>query len=144
MEITPGPYLNSAVLCERVLQEQDGTASLIRIVDRIIVFASGPDEAIAPQPVGLFAFLNFRSGKARGSHYVVIQQERPSGVRQPETKLSVLFEGEDRGVNLIVSLNVVADEEGLHWFDIGLDEMFVTRVPLRVVHQRTTLGSGPA
>lgn len=144
MEIAPGPYLNSAVLCEKVLQEQDGVASLIRIVDRLLVSASGPEGAIAAQPVSLVAFINLKSGDARGSHDVVIQQESPSGIRQQEVRLSVLFEGEDRGVNLVMGINFIATEEGLHWFDIGLDETFVTRIPLRVVHQRATLGSGPA
>ena len=143
MKIAPGPYLNSAVLCERVLQEQDGVASLIRIVDRLIVSGSGPEGAIVAQPINLAAFINFKSGDARGSHDVVIQQESPSGIRQPEARLSVLFEGEDRGVNLVMGINFVPTEEGLHWFDIGLDETFVTRIPLRVVHQRTALGSGP-
>lgn len=144
MEIGPGPYLNSAVLCERVLQEQDGVPSLIRIVDRLVVSGTVSETAFASQPINLVAFINFKSGKARGSHNVIIQQESPSGIRQPEARLSVLFEGEDRGINLVMGVNLVATEEGLHWFDIGLDETFVTRIPLRVVHQQATLGSGPA
>jgi hypothetical protein len=29
-----GPYLNAALLCEKVLQERDGVLSIIRIIDR--------------------------------------------------------------------------------------------------------------
>lgn len=142
MEKGPGPHLATAVLCERVLEEKTGVLSLIRIVDRI-VWSAG--EADLPSPsINLVACISFKAGDARGSHDVVIQQETPSGIRQPETRLSALFEGEDRGVNVIVGINLAGLEEGLHWFDIGLDAKFVTRIPLRVVHQRVALGEEPS
>ena len=37
-----GPFLQSALICEKVLQEQDGVLSAIRIIDRIY-FVIGPD-----------------------------------------------------------------------------------------------------
>jgi len=31
----PGPYVSTAVFCEKALQEVDGVTSLIRVIDRI-------------------------------------------------------------------------------------------------------------
>jgi hypothetical protein len=38
---TEGPYLAAAVFCEKVLQEKDSVYTLVRIVDRLIMHATG-------------------------------------------------------------------------------------------------------
>ncbi|MGH9740926.1 MAG: hypothetical protein ACRD51_01105, partial [Candidatus Acidiferrum sp.] len=38
-----GPYLQMACFCEKVLNEKDGVLSIIRVIDRLTVNASGPD-----------------------------------------------------------------------------------------------------
>jgi hypothetical protein len=50
-------------------------------------------------------------------------------------KAPVLFEGEDRGVNLIVNAAFEPDQEGLYWFDVFFEEDRVTRIPLRAIYQ---------
>ena len=62
--------------------------------------------------------------------------ETPSGLKLPDQLLPVLFEGDDRGVNLIIAFNMVIDQEGVYWFDVMLDERLLTRVPLRILYQR--------
>jgi hypothetical protein len=42
-----GPYLQMAVFCDRVLQEKGGVISIIRVVDRLIITATGPDDRSA-------------------------------------------------------------------------------------------------
>ena len=42
MEST-GPFIAAAVICENVLNEQDGVLSVIRIIDRLIQQAVGPE-----------------------------------------------------------------------------------------------------
>jgi hypothetical protein len=54
----------------------------------------------------------------------------------PEQLIPVLFEGEDRGANLILALNMVVDQEGVYWFNILLEEELITRIPLRILYQR--------
>jgi hypothetical protein len=136
------PYLAAAFFCERVLQEQDGVLSAIRVVDRFIQRAQGPSapEDMPVFSVALTAFLSFKSGAARGRSTIHLRQESPSGVRGPELSLPVLFEGEDRGANLVLDINFQADQEGLYWFDVLLDDLLVTRMPLRVLYQRITTG----
>src|ERR1700730_425082 len=98
-----GPYLVAALHCERVLQEKDETISVIRMVDRIVVTvnALGSPETIPPTSVNLNALISLKSGSARGRGTVKWRVETPSGLKLPDQLLPVLFEGDDRGVNLI-------------------------------------------
>jgi uncharacterized protein DUF6941 len=137
-----GPYLALAVLCERVLKEQDGVISVIRIVDRITLALSGqklPAEMpVATMPLTLV--LGFKSGLARGAYTVRVQVVNPSHETANIVELPMLFEGEDRGAQ--VSLNFgfqVGPEEGLYWFEVYLHDALITKVPLRVVFQRLSV-----
>jgi len=133
-----GPYLVAALLCEKVLQEKDETISIIRMIDRITlsVNALGSSETIPSTTLNLNALISLKSGSARGRGIVKLRVETPSGLKLPDQLLPVLFEGDDRGVNLIVAFNMVIDQEGVYWFNVLLDERFLTRVPLRILYQR--------
>ncbi len=116
-----GPYLNAAVICEKVLQEKDETLSVIRMIDRfnVTVSALGSPENLPPIPLNLTVLISLKSGKARGRSTVKLRIESPSGLKLPDQLLPVLFEGEDRGVNLVMNLNLVIDQEGVYWFDVS-------------------------
>lgn len=139
-----GPHLAAAFLCEKVLQEKDGVVSAIRIVDRIIVTASGaqPPGQMPKVNLTLTALIVFKSGNAKGSRTVKIRPVMPSGRALEEVLLPMFLEGEDRGVNLIANIGLAASEEGLYWLDVFCDDDFVTRIPLRLVYQRLGRGSG--
>lgn len=139
-----GPYLSTAVLCEKVLAEKDGVVSLIRIIDRLIVTASGPEppEKMPPMSFTTTAFLSFKSGFAKGSNTVKLLLRDPSSNQVgPETLLPVFLEGDERGTNTTLNVTLQLKEEGLYWFDVLLGDRLVTRIPLRVVYQRLRLGT---
>ncbi len=133
-----GPYLAAAILCERVLQEKDETISIIRMVDRLAVTVNASDspETMPPTAVNINALISLKSGSARGRATVKWRTETPSGLKLPDQLFPVLFEGEDRGVNLIINLNMIAEQEGVYWFSVLLDDQFLTRIPLRILYQR--------
>ena len=137
-----GPYLSVAVLCERVLQEQDGVPSIIRIVDRLIVSpgANAP-EKMPPITVTTTAFLSFKAGTAQGQLTAKLTIESPSGNESVLGTFPLLFEGNDRGVNLVFNLNLQIQEQGLYWIGVYLEEELKTRVPLRILYQRIGVGS---
>ncbi|OFV91455.1 MAG: hypothetical protein A3G76_15610 [Acidobacteria bacterium RIFCSPLOWO2_12_FULL_65_11] len=132
-----GPYVAAAVFCEKVLQERDGVASLIRIIDRTTVTALGKDAPEDPSvTLEQTLFLSFKAGFARGKMTVAIQPVSPSGQRLPAVTTDVLFEGDDRGVNLVFQMKLEAKEDGLYWFDVSVEQQLITRVPYRVLYQR--------
>ncbi len=137
-----GPYLVVAALCEKVLQEASGVLSLIRIVDRMTISTQGvgAPEEMPPGTVSITAVISLKSGQARGSDSVMIRLERPSGVKTQIGTFPVFFEGEDRGSNIIFDLALFVEEQGLYWFDVLIGDRLLTRMPLRIVYQRLTVG----
>jgi hypothetical protein len=131
-----GPYVGTAVFCDRVLQERDGVLSLIRIVDRFTVpVAPGQESA----PIQVFAAIMLKAGFIRGQYKLTIRHRPPSGTVAPDLVIPVLFEGEDRGVGINAQMNLGGLEEGLHWFDLILEGQRLTSMPLRVIHQPAVL-----
>lgn len=132
-----GPYLAMAVICEKVLQEQDGVQSLIRIVDRFFHRPTvQPGQPMPPAILNFALVITFKAGEARGRQDLKVILEEPSGLTgQMQVTHPVLFEGLDRGVTLAMNLTSQFDKEGLYWFRILLDDREVTRVPLRLVYE---------
>jgi len=128
-----------ATFCDRVLQEADGTLSLIRVFDRYTITATGgasPAELPASR-IALTLVVALKAGDARGRYTLRVRPEQPSGLRGEAQLFDVTFEGPERGVQLIVNLTIEA-VEGLHWFDVLLDDTELTRIPLRILYQRRT------
>jgi hypothetical protein len=138
-----GPYIQIAVLCEKVLQENTGHMSLIRITDQLQI--AGVNKDMQPMPVMLYAVVAFKAGFAHGKFRVKIVGTTPSKTEFVASEQATYFEGEDRGVNVVFVLNMVLPEEGVFWFDVLLEGTFVTRVPLRITYQQISVppGFGP-
>lgn len=140
-----GPYVATAVFCERAIQERDGVLSLIRMIDKITNALAGPSPAVPnempPVPVNLTLVVVLKPGGARGRYTVKVRPEAPSGQRLPEVEAPVSFSGApDAGANLLFNVNMIATEEGLYWFDVLLDEQLLTRTPLRIEYSPRRTG----
>jgi len=149
MPIHEGPYLSAALLCDRVLEEKDGTKSAIRVIDRLThnVFEPNPPANMEPFDHKLTLFIRFKSGHARGIYSLKMNFVTPAGESSART-VNVNFEGEeDRGVDIIAPMQMRIEMQGIYWVEIFLGDDFMTRIPLRVVYipqitQQTPLG-GP-
>ena len=129
----PRPYVTAALLCERVLQEKDESLTVVRIIDKIQyrVLGNALPEGTKPL-ISLQGLVGIKSGSAVGNHTIKIIGEKPSGERKDVYSVSVEFLGKDHGRNLIMSLNIGIDENGLYWFDVLFDDEVLTRIPLIV------------
>lgn len=129
------PFIQIATICQMPLQEVNGFLSVMRIVDRLPL--TGFTDEMRPQPLNqLFLVVVMKSGAMRGSYKWSIVAETPSAKRIPGPQMTALFEGEERGVAFISPVTVVAEEEGLYWFDVLVEQELVTRIPLRVMYQK--------
>ena len=72
----------------------------------------------------------------RGKATLKVVPNTPSGAQMPASETSVLFEGEERGVAFVTPMGFVANEEGLYWFDVLINDVRLTRIPLRVIYQK--------
>jgi hypothetical protein len=138
MPITGGPYLTNAFFCEKLLQEQDGVVSAIRIIDRWNV--NGATEGMPTTIIQGTLVVTMKSGIYRGNAQVTVTPITPSNNRLPPVVFPVLFEGEDdRGVGVILPMAFPAQEPGLFWFEISLagqalQPRVVTAMPMRVAY----------
>ena len=142
MAFEEGPYIQVAAFCEQVIEEKTGVLSLIRLIDVLTHTATGPEVPPEMPPLlhGLKLVLMLKSGKARGRHEVRIVPELPSGETKEPIVLSVHFEGDGRGTNVIVEINFNFTLEGLYWFKIYLGEALLTRMPFQVKYSRVVTG----
>ncbi len=140
-----GPYIQVAALCENVIEGKDGVLSLIRVIDRFVHTAAGPNppERLPAFTIAPIFVVMLKAGFVRGSANIRIQPRTPSGRSLQELVLPVLFEADHRGQNLIMKLQLQVEEEGVYWFDVRFGERVLTRVPLQVVYQRL-LVTGPS
>jgi hypothetical protein len=135
-----GPYIAAAAICEHLIQDNRGVLSLIGIIDRVTITASGPKapDKMPPTPVNVKLVVMLKSGGARGTHELALQVEAPDGSHGPKQCQTCHLEGEDRGFNWIVNTALTVNQEGLYWFEVLLDDRLITRIPLRLLYQRTT------
>lgn len=124
-----------AVFCEKVLREADNVLSVIRVIDRFNV--AGPTPEMAPTILNFTILVSFKAGFLRGKQMLAIRPKSPDGQDLPQMTFPILFEGDDdRGNALAAQTNFVANQEGLYWFDVHLNDELVTRMPLRVFYQQ--------
>ena len=132
-----GPFLQCAVLCERVLHEQDGVKSAIRMIDRITHTVGVPNamQEMEPFNYDVHLLVRFKSGSARGSMPLQLRIEKPNGESTPAPPLNLYFEADaDRGVDVIAPIQIKVEMTGLYWIDVILNRIRVTRVPLRFIY----------
>jgi hypothetical protein len=140
-----GPFIQTALICEKVLREADGVLSIIRVIDRFTITAMGANapETIPESFVAGTLLLSLKSGFYRGSLPIKLVTTSPSGVTSGERHVSALLEGDDRGVNLIINLRLAVKEEGVFWIGVYGQDQLLTQIPLRIVYQRvSSQGSG--
>ena len=143
MPADTGPYIQAALFCDMAIEGKDGTWSLIRVIDTVTHSMTGPD---APVEMPRFlcqlrAVIMLKSGKAQGRNTFKLVMEQPDTTRTEIGTGTVHFEGEHRGNNIVLNLNVAFEQEGPYWFDFYVEQDLMTRMPLRVLYNRTTSGS---
>lgn len=149
-----GPHIAIATLCEKVLIEQDGVISIIRVVDRLIQTATGtdPPEQMPPflvQEGSLRMVIALKADQARGRCIIKVVLEDPSGQRVPVGQQDVTLQPGGGGANLNIGMNLAIQYEGTHWFDVMLggprnqQDQLMTRVPLQVVYSRQHVPESP-
>jgi len=138
-----GPFLQMAVFCEKVLQEKDNVLSAIRIVDRFTQSTSveGAPDIMPPFTIGVSILIGFKSGDVKGKWELKLKPIAPSGQELPGFAGPIFFEGEERGANVVIQYGLTAKEEGIYWFDIMLNDKLLTRMPLRIIYEKTLVTS---
>lgn len=136
-----GPFLQSAVFCDRLLREADGTISLIRLIDQFTlpwlvpaIAESDSDGFLGANMVGTL-LIGLKSGDFRGRYVVILEVQDPEGRPGLSRGYPMPFEGGEKGFNLILPFDIRSSGEGVYWFTVRIEERMLTRVPIRVVYE---------
>lgn len=128
------PYVQIAAFCHTVLREASGGMSLIRIADRHLIQGGTPE--MQPTTINLTLAVILKSGNMEGSATMTIRPNDPDETPLPAIQMPVLFEGRERGVGLVSQMSLMAKKPGLYWFDVLIDGVLLTRIPLRILYHQ--------
>lgn len=139
-----GPFLQSALFCDRILQEHDGTISIIRIIDALYVDMEriGFDSPVSI-PVEIQCLISLKAGSYRGAAAVEIVRENPPDYHHGDPWAQTIeFTGEmsTLGINMIATLKFPVRESRDEWFSVLVNEECVTRMPLQVTLEMPKTG----
>lgn len=125
------PFVQVATICQNVLQERDGTLSLIRILDNIEVPPSDVygDKALVQN---ITAVVVLRCGSLQGDYDLKIVPHCPRGHVVSTAPIKASFKGQEQEVRIVKPLTFVADVEGLYWFQVSLGNDLLSCIPLKV------------
>jgi hypothetical protein len=126
-----GPFLTAAVFCQEAKQDRDGFLSLSKIIDNIVVAGSDP-YVMPPTQIVTTLVVILRSGPFRGSSQITVNQVSPSGYSIQIFVFPTFFQNEAQGAGVIAKVGFVVSEPGLHWFEVLLDGVLKTKIPLNV------------
>jgi hypothetical protein len=132
-----GPWLLLAVVCQTALVENNGQLSIIRIFDRMVV--PGTAEQMGQTTINFTIVVIFKAGELYGNHKIGIQPYTPNNEPMPPMEFPALFEGQERGIQIILPIGFPVSEDGLYWFDVSVNGQRYTRIPLRIIYQQIAL-----
>jgi len=144
-----GPWVQSALLCEKLLLEAGNVPTFVRVVDRFTVPKIGqlpPGILVPPHVLQFTLVVMMKSGDlGTGSHTVRIRLQKPDQSYAPDTTATVFFNGgDDNGAMIALPIAIPSPEEGLHWFDVEMEGVgLISRIPMRVLFQPAILGIQP-
>ena len=133
-----GPFLSGAMLCEKILRETDGVASVIRIVDTFIV--EGPTDEIPPGVLRTHLYVCFKTGSADGKKNMRIDITGPDGKRRKLGDTEIEFDqanGPQGGITTYMPIYLRLGVEGVYIIDLRLDGKRFTRLPFHVRYQQS-------
>lgn len=132
------PHLGVAAICEKVMREQDGVVSMIRMIDTFNI--KGDAKKLRPGVISFVIYVAFKSGEALGERTLELISYSPSGKKVKSEKQRVKFEGAEQGVGAIFRVTMTINETGVYWFQVKLNRQDVTKIPLRINYMRIQKG----
>lgn len=135
-------YLNAAILCQQILDDTDGTNSLIKVMDKIVIHGSIPEAdfvefaEVEPPIVSMYVFLAVKTAKAINIDVQFVIHS-PNGKIKADILRSVISSKDWGGVKFKLNLSIAVRELGLHWIEVKLNGKQYTMIPLHIRYLKT-------
>lgn len=127
------PLVAVACICEKVLREEGGVLSAIRIVDTFTVHVpEALSEGIQPT-VELTALIILKSGDVRGPSEITLRMRTPSGkTLDNPTRYPILLHGEEQGAGVVVTMLLPFKETGYYELGVLWNGELLATIPFRL------------
>lgn len=136
-----------ATACDNMLLEQDGTISIIRVIDRISVELKAniktEKEGISSEiqnfeiAIPINAVVCLKSGDFRGEGELTLKAHLPDGTRKDfPDKWNLLMEGDEKGINVHLKFGLSSKHVGLTWIEVYWNSEVLTKFPVRLVREQ--------
>lgn len=129
-----GPYLQAALLCQRVEQQgPNGPITIVGLIDRVFIPAPF-GAALQPSVVSCHAVVILKTGSCPGNYRLRLTLTSPSGKRLREFSGDITLPNEpDQGINVVMPIQFTASEEGIYWFEVRLgNDLPLTKISFRL------------
>jgi len=139
------PLVAVACICEKVLIEEGGVMSAIRIVDRVQVHTTGVPEGMVVS-VPLTALISLKSGDVKGKYELALKLSDPNGKTTPFPQtFPILLEGAEHGASIVVQMLLPSNGFGHYRLDVFLDSSLepLTSIPFRLLSSQEQLRGTP-
>jgi hypothetical protein len=137
-DLSQGPYVQAALLCDRVVQENSGRVTIIGLLDRVITRPIAPGTDVPATQVSCHAVVILKTGSYPGKYKLRLLLKSPSNKPLREFSLNVVLpDVEDQGINVVMPIKFPAKEEGVYWIEVKLGEADspLTKTSLRLVRR---------
>ena len=136
------PFVAVACLCEKVLIEQDGATSLIRIIDQFTVTipANIPEE-YKPH-LSTHLVVGLRGNGLIGQFNVVLKVYGPTKENPPVT-VPVEFKADRQAINMVMTIILGIERYGPCRIDVNWDDEVLTSVPFTLVQGQAQTDAQP-
>jgi hypothetical protein len=133
-------YISMATFCERVLREDDGALSLIRLVDKATLTAAPGQEPAGS--IGFTVSLVFRlqGVDQAGTYHVHLHAEHGADLAMAPRDFEITLQPETLAFNAVVNLRLAIGDvagaiaHGTYWFVLTVAETGASaRIPFYVV-----------
>ena len=127
------PFVAAACLCEKVLLEPDGAASLIRVIDthNVELLGAVPEGGTPSVRLNLVVYVSLKSGDLAEEGKIGLTMRTGNKPPAPMGEWDGKLEGGVHGANMKLDLNLGATH-GTHWIDVTWNGTRLTSIPLRV------------
>jgi hypothetical protein len=136
VDLSRGPYVQAALLCDRVLQEDGGRVTIVGLLDRVVARAKVLDVQVPATEVSCHAVVILKTGSNPGTYKLRLLVKSPLDKPLREFSLDVVLpDVEDMGINVVMPIKFFAKEEGVYWIEVRLGELEspITKTSLRLV-----------
>lgn len=128
------PVCVAIVVCNQVVNGNDGTATLVRIVDTIGIDAeTPPNKGDRFEVSSVSLFVSMKNADAKKKYELIFDVLDPSGTRSRIGHAVINPVGNpEAGQQIISPVRVLWGGEGVYWIELTIGESLIGRSPIRL------------